>query len=361
MKSSPNTAQTSQRGGSRVRLALLALLGAVFLIVALPLTGYLLVGDSVAQAQQQGSVNPLSEYWRSARQGTEGISVVNAPAANVLITESGQNFRQLRNGPLATYGAWVMAAVLLILAALFLVRGRVQIEGGRAGLTVERWTLVDRVLHWYVAILFIILGITGLSLLYGRAVLIPAMGGEAFAAYAQLAIYIHNYLGPFFAAGLLLMLLKWIRVNVPKGHDLKWFLSGGGFLKGAHPHAGFVNAGEKLLFWFLATVGVVMVITGLVLVFPVFGLSREAMQISLLLHATSSILVISFIFGHMYLAIVAMKGSLEGMVGGRVDVNWARQHHDLWMKELEAKGVKPEPAADAPVPRAAETPRPAAS
>jgi formate dehydrogenase subunit gamma len=122
-----------------------------------------------------------------------------------------------------------------------------------------------------------------------------------------------------------------------------------------------VNAGEKLLFWFLATVGVVMVITGLVLVFPVFGLSREAMQLSLLLHATSSILVISFIFGHMYLAIVAMKGSLEGMVGGRVDVNWARQHHDLWMKELEAKGVKPEPAADAPAPQAAETPRPAAS
>jgi formate dehydrogenase iron-sulfur subunit len=36
MKSSSNTAQTSQRGGSRVRLALLALLGAVFLIVALP-------------------------------------------------------------------------------------------------------------------------------------------------------------------------------------------------------------------------------------------------------------------------------------------------------------------------------------
>jgi len=361
MKSSLNTAQASERGRSRGRLILLALLGAVFLIVALPWTGQLFVGDSVAQAQQ-GAVNPLSEYWRSARQGTEGVSAVTAPAANVLITESGQNFRQLRNGPLATYGAWIMAIVLLILAALFLVRGRVQIDGGRAGMTVERWTLFDRVLHWYTAILFIVLAITGLSLLYGRLVLMPVMGAEAFATYAQGAIYVHNYLGAFFAVGLVLMVLKWIRVNVPKGHDLKWFLSGGGFLKGAHPHAGFVNGGEKLLFWFLATVGIAMMITGLILVFPVFGLSREAMQISLLIHAATAILVISFIFGHIYLAIVAMKGSLEGMVGGRVDVNWARQHHDLWMKDLEEKGVKPQPAADAaPPPKPAEEPRPAAS
>ena len=105
-----------------------------------------------------------------------------------------------------------------------------------------------------------------------------------------------------------------------------------------------------------------MMITGLILVFPVFGLSREAMQISLLIHAATAILVISFIFGHIYLAIVAMKGSLEGLVGGRVDVNWARQHHDLWMKDLEEKGVKPQPAAGAaPPPKPAEEPRPVAS
>jgi len=361
MKSSLNPAQDRSSRSRLGRLVLLGFLGAVFLIVALPLTGYLLVGETAAQAQQ-GTTNPLSEYWRGAREGTQGYTAVTAPQANVLITDSGQNWRQIRNGPLATYGAWLMLLVLVVLAALFLVRGRIDIDGGRKGLTVERWQLSDRVLHWFTAVLFILLGITGLSLLYGRAVLMPVMGPEAFAAYAQGAIYVHNYLGLFFGIGLLLMVVKWIRVNIPKGHDLGWFLSGGGMLKGKHPHAGFVNAGEKLLFWTLAFVGGAIVVTGVILLFPVLGQSREVMQISLLIHAAASILVISFIFGHIYLATVAMKGSMEGMVGGRVDVNWARQHHDLWMKELEEKGVKPQPAAEAaPAPKPAEEPRPAAS
>ena len=342
------------------RIALLAILGAVFLIVALPLTGYLLVGETAAQAQQ-GAVNPLSETWRSARQSVEGYTAVTAPQAGVLITDSGQNWRQLRNGPLATYGAGLMILALVTLALLGLVRGRVQIDGGESGMTVERWTRSDRILHWYTAILFILLAITGLSLLYGRAVLIPVMGKEAFASYAQAAIYVHNYLGLFFAVGLLLMVLKWIRVNVPKGHDLSWFLSGGGLLKGKHPHAGFVNAGEKLLFWTLAVAGLAIVITGVILLFPQLGQSRETMQISLLIHAAASILVITFIFGHIFLATIAMKGSMPGMVGGRVDVNWARQHHDLWLKELEDKGVKPQPAPAKAEKAVQQEPRPAAS
>ncbi|AHE97255.1 formate dehydrogenase subunit gamma [Thioalkalivibrio paradoxus] len=341
-------------------LALLAFLGMVFLIVALPLTGYLLVGETAAKAQP-GAVNPLSETWRDARQGTAGVTAVIAPQANVLITDSGQNWRQLRNGPLATYGAWLMILALVALAALFLVRGRVQIDGGESGMTVERWTLFDRVLHWFTAILFILLAITGLSLLYGRAVLMPVIGQEAFASYAQAAIYVHNYLGLFFGVGLVLMVLKWIRVNVPKGHDLSWFLSGGGLLKGKHPHAGFVNAGEKLLFWTLAVAGLAIVITGVILLFPQLGQSRETMQVSLLIHAAASIVVITFIFGHIYLATVAMKGSMAGMVGGRVDVNWARQHHDLWLKELEEKGVKPQPAPAKAETKVEQEPRPAAS
>lgn len=346
MTSSPTTTSINDRVGRRRKWLFLAFLGALFLVVGAPLTGYLFVGESVAQTQQAqvAPTNPLSGYWRAVRQGQEGVSTVQGPQANILINTSGETFRQVRNGPLATYGAWLMALTLLILALLYLVRGPVQLDHGRKGLTVERWTLFDRVLHWYTAVLFILLAITGLSLLFGRMVLIPLLGPQGFAGFAGFAMLVHNYLGPLFAVGLLVMVIKWLRVNIPKGHDLGWFLSGGGLLKGKHPHAGFVNAGEKLLFWTLATVGMAVVVTGLILDFPLFGLSREAMQISLLLHAAGSILIISFIFGHIYLATLAMKGSLEGMVGGRVDVNWARQHHDLWMEELERKGVRPEPA-----------------
>lgn len=360
MKTANNPVLDAEKGRRRGRIALLALLGAIFLVVALPLTGYLMVGETAAQAQQ-GAVNPLSELWRGARQANEGVTAVTAPQAGILITDSGQNWRQVRNGPLATYGAWLMILALVALAALFLLRGRVEIDDGPSGKTVERWTLSDRILHWYTAVLFILLAITGLSLLYGRAVLMPVMGSEAFASYAQASIYVHNYLGLFFAIGLVLMVLKWLRVNIPKGHDLSWFLSGGGMLKGKHPHAGFVNAGEKLLFWTLAVAGLAILVTGIILLFPNLGQSREVMQVSLVVHAAASILVITFIFGHIYLATVAMKGSMQGMVGGRVDVNWARQHHDLWAKELEEKGVKPEPAAVQPEKEVQQEPRPAAS
>ena len=46
-------------------------------------------------------------------------------------------------------------------------------------------------------------------------------------------------------------------------------------------------------------------------------------------------------FGHAYIGSVGSEGSLEGMTSGYVDENWARQHHNLWVQELEAAGDKP--------------------
>ena len=58
------------------------------------------------------------------------------------------------------------------------------------------------------------MGITGLSLLFGRAVLIPVFGLPAFAAYAAFAKLCHNYLGPFFMAGVLVEVVVWMRYNL---------------------------------------------------------------------------------------------------------------------------------------------------
>lgn len=38
-----------------------------------------------------------------------------------------------------------------------------------------------------------------------------------------------------------------------------------------------------------------------------------------------------------------MEGALEGMVTGEVDETWAKEHHDLWYKEVmeqEKNGVE---------------------
>jgi len=41
---------------------------------------------------------------------------------------------------------------------------------------------------------------------------------------------------------------------------------------------------------------------------------------------------------------VGTQGTLEGMTRGDVDLNWARQHHDLWLtsSDVPADEGKPE-------------------
>ena len=191
--------------------------------------------------------------------------------------------------------------------------------------------------------------ITGLSLLYGRTVLIPYLGKDGFATYAQYAKEFHNYLGPFFSVSLIIQLLKWLPHNVPKFIDLVWFLKGGGLLvKSVHPSAGRMNGGEKAWYWILFWFGLVLIGSGLVLNFPIFGQTREIMQNAHLLHVISGIGLIAFAVGHIYIGTLGSEGSLEGMVNGRVDVAWAKQHHDLWYEELQKEGVQPDKTPDIP-------------
>ncbi len=340
-------------GSKRKRRALVGFLaGVVVAILLAPFSGLLLVDSmqsGVAHAQSAGSgqaegsaesgVNPRSNFWRAVREGQGGYSAVSGQETNVLINAGGENWRAIRNGPVATYGSWLMAGVAVALLLLFLFRGQVKIEGGRSGLTLLRWNVFERVLHWYVAILFVILMISGLSLLYGRVALIPVIGKDAFAAYAGLCKTLHNYLGPFFAAGLVLMLLVWLKDNIVRAHDLQWFAKGGGIIGKGHPSAGKCNGGEKAWYWLLVVVGLAMVASGLVLDFPQYGQDRGQMQLAHVIHAASSLVVCAFFLGHLYIGTIGTEGALEGMVNGRVDEQWAKQHHDLWFEELREEGV----------------------
>lgn len=317
------------------RRAVWGLLALLLFTLCLPLTG---------MAQVQDGVNERAEFWRAVRDGSTGYTAVHGPETNVLIQNGGENWRLLRNGPLKTYGVLLLSAMGLAILLFALRVGRVRLARGRSGMTVPRWTAFERALHWYTAILFILLALTGLSLLYGRHVLIPLMGKDAFAAYAALAKTAHNYLGLFFAAGLLLEIGKWLRHNLPKHHDLIWFTQGGGLIGQGHPHAGRMNAGEKGWFWLLTIAGTLLVVSGLVLNFPNYGQTREIMQFATLTHAALSLILITVALGHIYIGTFGTEGSLEAMTTGRVDTEWAKQHHDLWYEELIAQGVELQPA-----------------
>ena len=347
--------KTSKQRGRR-KVAIVTVVVSLMVSMALPLTGYIaqetgLMPAAQAQESDEEAVNPRAEYWRAVRGGTEGYSAVSGQETGVLIQNGGQNWRAVRNGPVSFYGGSLIIAVLIALLAKHIVKGRDKLES-RTGRTITRWSTFERVMHWYVAISFIILAITGLSLIFGRTVLIPIMGKEGFAAWAALAKPVHDYLALPFAAGLTLLMLMWIGKNVPKSYDFQWLKSLGGAIGDGHPPAGFFNAGEKVFYWLLFLGGVAMTLSGVYLLFPNLETVRESMQFWHIVHSSSGLFLIAVALGHIYLGSIGTEGVLEGMVTGDVDEGFARQHHSLWYEEVKggaapAEGEAPQGTSSA--------------
>ncbi|MGC1440466.1 MAG: formate dehydrogenase subunit gamma, partial [Burkholderiaceae bacterium] len=288
-----------------------SLFAMVALSLALPFSGLLMTDDGVAIAQDKealsgtfGDKNPRSDFWRAVRDGNSGRSQVQGVDSGMLINNGGENWRQLRNGPIYYWGGIVlavMAGLIVLFHLLSMATKSTRLEHGRSGVKIPRWDQFTRLLHWVTAITFILLSVTGLSLFYGRELLIPLLGKDAFAAWASVAKEIHNYGGPIFGVSLTLMLLLLVRHNIPNGTDVKWLLKGGGlFSKNSHPHAGRMNAGEKVWFWLLATVGMAVVVTGFVMLFNL-GISRADSQTAMLVHGIASLVIMAVALGHIYI------------------------------------------------------------
>ena len=295
------------------------------------------------------SINPGSELWREVRQRdgvVEGISQVKSPGANVLVNVSGQSWREYRMQELVPKAGAAILIMLVIIAIFRLLRGRIMLENGRSGVKILRFTTSQRAAHWSTAILFIVLGITGLTLLLGRKFLIPLFGAEGFSNIAVAAKFLHDYLGPVFLLALTWLFILFVRDNIPSPKlDLQWILKGGGLL-GKHASSDRFNAGEKFWFWLASIVGLAVIISGMVLDFPIFGQTRETMEFYHWVHSVSAIILIVVSFGHIYLGTAALEATFEVMKTGYCDTNWAKEHHDLWYEKVKdtAESVPPDQA-----------------
>ena len=336
-KQQPNSRTSA---GKRMRAMGWSFLFIVLSAMILPTSSYLFTSDQV-YAQVNDDENQRSNFWRAVRQGNEGYSAVSGPETGVFINNGGQNWRQIRNGVISTYGGWGIIGGLGAILLFFLIKGKIRIEESRSGLTVPRWQVWERFMHWYTAAGFVVLAITGLSMLFGRIVLIPVLGAKGFSAWANLSINIHNYVGPLFSIGVFAMLLFWVRNNIPNATDMKWLTSGGGIIGNHHPSAGKANGGEKVWYWIVILIGLLAVCgTGFALIGWIellgFGdTTRASMQWMHQIHSVSAIIWVIVFFGHAYIGTIGTEGALEGMTTGRVSVEWAKQHHDQWYDEVK--------------------------
>src|SRR6202167_4442721 len=100
--------------------------------------------------------------------------------------------------------------------------GRIRISAGRSGVRILRFKAFERFSHWLTAVSFLILGLPGLNITFGKILLLPLMGAEAFSGLAQWAKYVHNFVSFAFMLGLVLIVSLWLKDNIPRAVDIDW-------------------------------------------------------------------------------------------------------------------------------------------
>jgi formate dehydrogenase subunit gamma len=295
-----------------------------------------------AEAQRQRT-QPLNNapMWRDVRSGDINpyqTTQVRGPETNVLIQTEGEMWRRVRNGPVTVYGGWLIVAAFVAMLLFYWWRGKITLHEPKTGRLIVRFTAWERLVHWSAAISFVILAVSGIFMLFGRYVLLPIFGYSFFSALTILGKNLHNFVGPLFVVCTVLLFVVFVRDNVPRSHDWRWFRKAGGLVSGEHVPSGRFNAGEKAWFWFGVTIlGIVVSASGLILDFPNFGQTRETMQWSNIVHAVAAVVYMAMSLGHIYLGTVGLEGSYDAMRHGVVDETWAKEHHELWYREVVAR------------------------
>jgi formate dehydrogenase subunit gamma len=283
-------------------------------------------------------VNPQQLPPAQAAMFPGGDSQVQGVQSGILINQQGQSWRHFRMQQLLPIGGYLLAGAMLAVLLFYLIRGKVLIRDGESDKKIERYSVYERMIHWFMAFIFLFLGISGLILLFGRSLLLPWMGPELFSILASAAKEGHNLFGPLFLLALVLMFLKFAIRNIYQRGDLTWLLKGGGIIGEHDVPSNFFNMGEKTLFWMLIIVGGLIAISGLVLLFPVFGQGRGVMELSHAAHAIAAIVMLTVITGHIYIGTIGMQGAIEGMTSGYCDLNWAKDHHSWWAQRCIDEG-----------------------
>ncbi|WP_271899262.1 formate dehydrogenase subunit gamma [Candidatus Phyllobacterium onerii] len=288
---------------------------------------------TASSVQEQQLLNELSRI--------EGRIDIPDRKAAVLIQPAGRMWDYFHEVLLHWGAAIVILGTLLLLGVAYIALGRLPIKEGRSGLKLARFKAIERFSHWLTATSFVLLGLTGLNITFGKILLLPVVGPEAFTAVSEVSKYIHNFVSFAFVVGLVLIAVIFVKDNFFQRVDIEWVKQGGGFIASKHAPAGRFNLGEKLVFWLSLGAGLAISVSGFLLLFPFSVTDIFGMQIAQVVHSAVAVLFIALILGHIYIGTLGMEGAFEAMGTGEVDLNWAKEHHDRWAEEQIAKGNGP--------------------
>ena len=301
--------------------------------------------DSVNEQRLLEALKPGNVGTTEAVKGR--VSIPDKTSGN-LIQPAGRDWRELQQ-TVARVGAYAILGMIGLLAIFFLMRGRIRVSSGFSGRLIERFGSIERFAHWLAAVSFIVLGLSGLNLTFGKSLLLPLIGPEAFTTVSQAGKIAHNYVSFAFVLGIVLMFVMWVKDNFPHPRDIVWLAKGGGIIGKAHPPAGRFNFGQKLIFWSVILGGAGLSVTGYILMFPFQFADLAGMQLAGIVHGLIGVVLVAIIIAHIYIGTLGMEGAFDAMGTGKVDVNWAKEHHSVWAEKVEAHAT----SALEPTPRAA--------
>ncbi|MGL4475042.1 MAG: formate dehydrogenase subunit gamma [Shewanella sp.] len=297
-------------------------------------------GGDAAVAQSQDA-----QVWAQLKDGVVGYTDSKSEFHGQAINTYDLRVLEARADWLAPALMASLFGMIIIFVLFIAVNGISKLHHGYSGKMVFRWSKSDVAIHWLGAIPCLLLIVTGLVLLAGRFFFQPYLGEGVWAGLVYGAKQVHDVVAIPFMLGWALMTVLWAKNQIPTMYDVKWFMVVGGYInfgpfKGQHPDAGFANAGEKLWFWTFAMFGLLISVSGMMLLFPnLFEPSRNLSLLALIVHGVSAIIICAFSIVHIFMATVMSEGGMECMVSGYCDENWASQHHNLWFDEIKENGT----------------------
>jgi len=200
---------------------------------------------------------------------------------------------------------------------------------GAAGPTLERYTLTDRIVHWWVALTFIALMVSGFALGYPRAYFLSGLFGGG-----QTMRFLHPWFGVAFTLGILWMLVSWARDMRMNAVDREWVRRLRTYTAEGHTglDTGRYNAGQKGYYWFSVLLGLVLFVTGLPLWGAWLGGAAALHHWARFLHHGAFLLMVGGFIIHVYMSTVMFPGTFSAMTTGRVSRAWAAWHHPAWFR-----------------------------
>jgi len=195
----------------------------------------------------------------------------------------------------------------------------------------------ERAVHWCLAVSCLILCLSGLGMMFHSLNFL----GVPFGGLKSLK-YIHNFTALFFILSLFFAVRMWWKEAgifiFPE--DLDWVKSAGGYLWHVDkvPEVGKYNPGQKMFFLVVAGGGAAMILSGLIMLFPL-NIPAALVRLMYLIHAAGFVAIFAFFFIHLYLGTVGSPGSLPAMMTGWVTRAWLKKQHPKWLKEMEEHGT----------------------